>query len=100
MLINLYYRTAVDEIHPLVPNIGKTDCIYLLHVLTPAPEQVYLSVVNDGLNWVTCHKFCFVNTEVNIDHSRVVIGCSFCYANPDWLKSYYNIDLRPSNSAS
>ena len=51
-LLYLYYRTFVDEKHLLVTIIGKTDYIYLLHTLTPAPEQGYLFVVNEGLYWV------------------------------------------------
>ena len=73
---------------------------YLLHVLTLAPEQVYLCVVSDGRNNVKYYTFCFVNMEVNDAHSRVVIGDCLGYANPDWSKSYNIFDLLPSNSAS
>ena len=68
--------------------------------LTPAPEQVYLSGVNDGRNRVTYHNICLVNTKVSGDNSRFMIGYCFCYANPDWSKSYTILDLLRSNCAS
>ena len=92
-LLYLYYCTFVDVKHILVTKIGKTDYIYLLHALTPAPEQGYLFGVNDGLYWVIYYKHCFVNTEVNDDHTRAMIGYCFCYKDPDWSNSYFISDL-------
>ena len=69
------------------------DVFTKLDALTPAPEQGYLFVVNDDLYWVTYHKYCFVNTEVNDDHSRAMIGYCFCYKDPDWSNSYFISDL-------